>query len=252
MPPVNVAFTSTAYGPLWAPACASWLRSVAVGSRHFTVVPMGELGAEGITGKLGAAGITDRAYTHQAENGLVEDFLSDPTLTHLFMTEMDMILPADILPKLVALDKPIASGIYFLRNGRGQPCLFQKVITSRENPYVFSPVTSFPTTQPFRVDHTGLGCVLFKREVFEHPKMPYPWFDLSAKKYGSDMYFFTNVKDAGIEVWADPSVMCDQIDYKIETFQDYKNRLVEEPRYAQSGVILGTTESHRNGATVVA
>lgn len=251
MTPINLAFTSTAYGPLWAPACASWLRAVAVGSRHFTVTPMGELGAEGITGKVGAAGITDRAYTHQAENGLVEDFLSDKTLTHLFMTEMDMILPSDILQKLVALDKPIASGIYFLRNGRGQPCLFQKVLTSRDNPYVFSPVSAFPTDQPFRVDHPGLGCVLFKREVFEHPQMPYPWFDLAAKKFGSDMYFYTKVKDAGIEVWADPSVMCDQIDYKIETFEDYRKRLVEDPNFVKGGVLIGTSECNRNGAVVV-
>lgn len=239
---VNVCFTSTAYGPLWAPAVASWLHAVAFGARHFAVESIGE---------VGSVGITDRAYTHSAENQLVHEFLAEKRYTHLFCTEMDMILPKHILPTLVALDKPIASGIYFLRNGRGQPCLFQKVLTSRENPYVFSPVTAFPTTEPFRVDHPGLGCVLFKREVFEHPKMEYPWFDLAAQKFGSDMYFFTKVKDAGIEVWADPSVMCDQIDYKVETFDDYKQRLVEDPRYAQSGVILGTSESHRNGATVL-
>lgn len=239
---VNVAFTSTGYGPLWAPAVASWLRAVAVGSREFTVTQIG---------KIGAAGITDRAYTHQAENGLVEDFLDDPTLTHLFMTEMDMILPPDILPKLLALDKPIASGIYFLRNGRGQPCLFQKVLTSRENPYVFSPVSAFPLSEPFRVDHPGLGCVLFKREVFTHPKMTTPWFDLAAKKFGSDMYFFTKVKDAEIEVWAHPGVMCDQIDYKVETFEDYKKRLVEDPEYVKSGVVIGTTERHRAGTVTV-
>lgn len=242
MTPVNVCFSSTAYGPLWAPAVSTWLRAVGYASRHFTVSHLG---------LLGGVGVTDRAYTHSAQNGLVEDFLMNPDYTHLFFTEMDMLLPPDILPKLVALDKPIASGIYFLRNSKGQPCLFQKVLTSRENPYVFSPVTAFPTTEPFRVDHPGLGCVLFKREVFEHPKMPYPWFDLAAQKFGSDMYFYTKVKDAGIEVWADPSVMCDQIDYKVETFDDYKKRLIEDPRYAQSGVLLGTTESHRNGVTVV-
>ena len=242
MPDVNIAFSSTGYGPLWAPAVATWLRAVAVGSRHVTVTQLG---------KVGGAGITDRAYTHQAENGLVEDFLADPTLTHLFCTESDMLLPPDILPTLLALDKPIASGIYFLRNGRGQPCLFQKVLTSRENPYVFSPVTAFPTTEPFRVDHPGLGCVLFKREVFEHPQMPYPWFDLAAKQYGSDMYFFTKVKDAGIEVWAHPGVRCGQIDYVNVDFDDYEKRVREDPTYAQSGVILGTSERHRNGAVVV-
>lgn len=242
MTPVNVAFTSTAYGPLWAPVCASWLRAVAVASRHFTVTQVG---------KLGAAGITDRTYTHQSENGLVQDFLSDPALTHIFMTEMDMLLPPDILQKLLALDKPIASGIYFLRNGRGQPCLFQKVVTSRENPYVFSPVTAFPTTEPFRVDHTGLGCVLIKREVFEHPKMPFPWFDMNATKYGSDMYFFTKVKDAGIEVWADPSVRCGQIDYVDVNFSDYEKRVSEDPKWVSSGVVIGNGCNDLRTAVVV-
>src|SRR3990172_5612281 len=237
---INVAFTSTGYGPLWAPAVASWLRAVAVGSRHFTVTQLG---------KIGAAGVTDRQYTHSAENQLVEDFLSDETLTHLFMTESDMILPSDCLLKLIELNKPIASGIYFLCNSRGQPCLFQKVLTSRENPYVHSPVTAFPTTEPFRVDNPGLGCVLFKREIFA--KLEQPYFDLSAKKYGSDMYFFSKTKWADIEVWAHPGVMCDQIDYKIETFDDYKQRLTEEQKYAQSCVVLETTERYRCPAEIV-
>lgn len=240
---INVAFTSTGYGPMWAPAVASWLRAVAVGSRHFTVEQIGQ---------LGAAGITDRTYTHQAENGLIQDCLANPDITHIFMTEMDMMLPPDVLPKLIELDKPIVSGIYFLRNGRGQPCLFQKILTSRENPYVFSPVTGFPLDRPFRVDHTGLGCVLIKREVFEHPKMEFPWFDLSATKYGSDMYFFSKVKWAEIEVWAHPGVMCKQIDYKVEELADYEKRIREDPAFLRSGVIIGASESHRAGVETVA
>ena len=237
--PINIAFTSTAYGPLWAPAVESWLRAVAVGSRYFTVTQLG---------KIGGAGITDRQYTHAAENQLVSDFLIDESFTHLFMTEMDMILPPDTLQKLVEIDKPIAAGIYFLRHGNGQPCLFQKILTSKENPYVHSPVTGFPLTEPFRVDNPGLGCVLFKREVFAQLKEPY--FDLAAKKYGSDMYFFSKVKWAGIESWAHPGVMCDQIDYKVETFADYAKRVKEDPKYAASGVVLGTSERDRCPAEV--
>ena len=237
---INVAFTSTAYGPMWAPAVVSWLQAVAVASRHFTVTQLG---------KIGAAGISDRQYTHSAQNQLVADFLDDPELTHLFMTEMDMILPADTLIKLIELDKSVAAGIYFLRNGRGQPCLYQKVLTSKANPWVHSPVTAFPMTEPFRVDNPGLGCVLFQRDVFA--KLEEPYFDLKAKNYGSDMYFFSKVKWAGVEVWAHPGVMCDQIDYKVETFADYAKRLKEEPGYATSGVVLGTSERSRCPAEIV-
>lgn len=240
--PVNVAFGVTAYGPCWAPAVDSWLKVVGVTARHCAIHHIG---------KVGGTGVTDRQYTHSAENILVTDFLNNPDMTHLFFTEIDMILPDDAIIKLLALDKPIAAGLYHLRNGRGAPCLFQKVLTSRENPYVFSPVTAFPTVTPFRVDHVGFGCVLFRREVFEHPKMQFPWFDLKENMYGSDMYFYTKVKDADIPVWVDPTIRCNQIDYKIETFADYEQRLKDDPKYAQSGVVIGASECNRNGAVVV-
>ena len=253
---INVAFTSTAYGPLWAPAVASWLHTVAYTSRYMAVTPLGLLGdvitdrvKDQLSQKILGTGITDRQYTHAAENQLVADFLADERFTHLFMTEMDMILPPDAIVKLLELEKPVASGIYFLRHGNGQPCLFQKILTSKENPYVHSPVTGFPLTEPFRVDNPGLGCVLFQREAFK--TLAEPFFDLAAKKYGSDMYFFSKVKWAGVEVWAHPGVMCDQIDYKVERFADYLKRIQEDPKYVASGVVLGTSERGHCPAEVV-
>ena len=119
--PVNIAFTSTAYGPLWAPCVSSWLRTVAYTARYFQVEHVG---------KIGGAGISDRMYTMTAQNCLVKETLLNPTFTHLFMTEMDMMLPHDCIIKLLALDKDMASGVYFLRSnlqaGRGQPCLYKK------------------------------------------------------------------------------------------------------------------------------
>lgn len=228
--PINVTFASTAYGPLWAPAVDSWLRVVGVTSRALAVT---------LRGKVGGVGITDRNYTHVAQNTLVEEFLADPASTHLYFTEMDMILPDDAILKLLALDKDIASGLYFLRNGDGQPCLYQKAMISRDNPYPFSPVRLFPTDRPFKAGCPGLGCVLFKRRVFETLK--FPWFDLKAgpKGYGSDIFFFTHVQEAGIEVWVDPSVRCGQIDYTVIGFEAYNEKLKKDPTWAAKGMILG-------------
>ena len=225
---LNVAFGVTGYGPLWAPPVESWIRAVAVASRLFTVTQVG---------KIGGAGITDRMYTHSAENILASNFLDDPDYTHLFMTEMDMMIPPDTIQRLVEMDVPVASGIYFLRGGTGQPCLFQKAFTSRGNPFPHTPVTIFPTDKPFRVDCPGLGCVLFKREVFERVK--FPWFDLKESMYGSDMYFYTKCKDARVEVWANPAILCDQIAYTIDSVEHYQKRLREDPGFAKSGFIIG-------------
>lgn len=235
MTPVNVIWGMVAYGPYpYSPVYSSHMRAIAYASRVFTT--------DFREAKIGGVGATDRVYTHSGENMTVEDFLSVPDATHLFLTEMDMVLPLDTITKLVALDKPIASGLYFIRRGRGQPCLYAKSLTPADNPYPHSPVTLFPTDRPFQMDPIGggcpgLGCVLIKREVFE--TVPYPWFDLKESTYGSDMYFYTKVRNARIPVWVDPSVRCDHMDYTQATFADYEQRVQEDPNWRSSGFIIG-------------
>ena len=238
MEDVKVAFTSTGYGPLWAPAVSSWLRLIGYTARQFEVNHIG---------KLCGAGVTDRMYTHSSENNLVQTFLDDPEPTHLFMTEADMILPHDAITKLLALDKDIASGIYFLRSGTregvGQPCLYKRpsAVEKNSSPYGHCAVSLFPTDSPFKVDCAGLGCVLFKRTVFE--TMPFPWFDLKEANYGSDMYFYKHARDHGFETWVDPSVACGQIDYYEMTIDDWKWQLETNPKFAKYGFIIGQQEA---------
>lgn len=235
----RILFASTNYGPMWAPAVESFIACVGHTQRRFHMEfpwPKGEV--------CGTA-ITDRTYTHSAGNNLVDAFLkADPKLTHIFLTENDMILPHDTIIKLLEVDQPIVSGVYFLRKGRGQACLYVKTYVTKENPYVHSPVSIFPENRPFALDPKGhggcpgLGCVLIKREVFE--KIPFPWFDLKESNYGSDMYFFTKVRDAGFDVWVNPEVMCGQIEYTTTSIHDYHQRMQEDPHFAASGYIVGT------------
>lgn len=244
----NVAFGATAYGPMWAPAVTSWLRVVGYTARQFNIQHIG---------KIGGAGVTDRTYTANAENQLAQEMLNDESFTHLFMTEMDMLLPHDTITKLAELDKDIVGGVYFLRGevqpARGQPCLYKKApaiewdkrrIAHESGKYLHTPVSLFPRDTAFSVDHIGLGCALIKRKVFE--TLAKPWFDVkSASKeelsgYGSDMYFFTKVKEAGFEVWCDPTVICGQIDYYVTDMDDYMWQLENNPAFAGRGYIIGS------------
>lgn len=244
--PVNVAFTSTAYGPLWAPAVSSWLRAIGYAARYFHVEHIG---------KMGGAGVTDRQYTHMAENQLVVDFLAHEELTHLFMTEADMILPPETIVRLLETmndERHMVSGVYFLRaqlpESLGRPCLYKRPAATIKgtNDYAQSPVSIFPTDAPFKVDCAGVGCVLIKRHVLE--TMPYPWFDLSAQRFGSDMYFYKHAKDHGFQLWADPRVQCGQVDYYVTDIEDWKHQVDTNPAFAGRGYIIGQG-SDSNGAT---
>lgn len=231
---IKIVWGMVAYGPFpYAPVYTSHMRAIALASRHYaTVFSDGS--------KIAGIGSTDRTYTHSAENAVVRDFLSIPDATHLFLTEMDMVLPDDTLVKLAALDQPVASGLYFLRGGYGQPCLYKKTFTTKENPYPHTPVSIFPTDKPFYLDEQGggcpgVGCVLIRREVFE--AIEPPWFDLKENFYGSDMYFFTKVRDKGFQVWIDPTVRCSHMDYVAWDFDDYARRLATgEPKI--EGIML--------------
>lgn len=246
MTPPRILWGMVAYGPFpYASVYTSHMRAISYASRYYAT---GFL--DGSAGMLSVYA-TDRTYTHSAENMLVRRMLSEEDCrdaTHLFMTEMDMVLPIDVIPKLVALDKPIASGLYFLRGGEGQPCLYAPApVTPVLNKYPHTPIGIFPTETPFKIAKAGgcagLGCVLIKREVFE--AIEDPWFDLKEKNprtlegYGSDMYFYTKVREAGFEVWVDPTIRCGHVDYVTADFDDYVKRQQTHPEELQRRFIIG-------------
>jgi len=227
MDEIKIVWAMPNYGPIYTPVYTSHMAAIASAASRMRVEHLG---------KMGAVDATDRMYTHSSENNVVQNFLDIKDATHLFLTESDMILPSDTLIRLLAHDKDLCSGVYFLRGGDGQPCLYKKTITPRDNPWVHSPVTIFPTQELFQADCPGVGCILIKRKVFETLK--FPWFDLKEGMYGSDMYFYTNVRDAGFRVWCDPAVMCDQIDYQIVGYKDYVERMKKDPKFGSNGYII--------------
>jgi hypothetical protein len=244
--PPRIVWGMTAYGPFpYAPVYTSHMLAISYASRYYAT---GFL--DGSAGMLSVYS-TDRMYTHSAENLLVERFLKETDGTHLFLTEMDMVLPLDTIPKLARLEKPIASGLYFLRNGEGQACLYVPApVTPALSKYPHTPVGIFPQDTPFRLGKKGgccgLGCVLISREVLE--AIPYPWFDLKEKNpqtgegYGSDMYFYTKVREAGFEVWIDPTVRCGHMDYTTVDFDDHLKLLREKPEDLTKRFIIATPD----------
>ena len=237
-PATRIAWGIPQYGPIFAQVYASHLATIAYASRMFHMERLGD---------IPMVGATDRMYLHSAANEIVRQALAEPSITHIFWTEADMILPVDTIPRLLAVGKPIVSGIYFLRGGSGQPCLYAPTpVEVKENPYLHTPISIYDERAPFPLHKKaggcpGMGCVLIETDVFR--AIAEPWFDLKAndvgKKngYGQDLYFYTKVKWAGYQVWADPSVVCDQIDTHIVGYGDYRRRLAQDKGIGAGGFI---------------
>lgn len=228
------------YGPIYPQVYENHIAVASYASRYLT------------THKLGSVpivGSTDRMYLHTACNTVVRELLKTDC-THIFWTESDMLMPFWTIPALLAHDKDIVSGIYFLRNGEGQPCLYTKGEKSvKTGVHSAHPVSIFPEDSMFKAHCPGMGCVLMKREVFE--QIDAPWFDLKegfSKEngkiygYGQDIFFYSKVADAGLDVWVDSSIHCGQVqDYTI-SIHEYKKK-ISDPEFKPNGMIIGEGES---------
>jgi hypothetical protein len=136
-------------------------------------------------------------------------FKGDITYDKILWIDSDINwTPQDVL-KLYHSDKDIVSGAYLLANG--------EVTAYRE---LFKPGMTYDEVielkEPLRVDAVGMGFLMVKSGVFE--SLSRPWFqspiadlEFNGKKYsipilGEDLSFCKRVKDAGFDIWLDPSV----------------------------------------------
>lgn len=173
---------------------------------------MGSLAKEGIVCTPKFVCVTNKMGLATASN-MITDQILDLKPDYVFWTEMDMILPGHavttLLKHILKYDLKVLSGVYFLR-GSGEPCLYRRIIGNKEHKYAHTRLATFPKNTIFPVGVPGVGCVMFKREIFEGLKKPI-WDDQEGE-CGQDMFFYTNLADAGIQVYADSSVICEQID----------------------------------------
>ena len=61
-----------------------------------------------------------------------------------------------------------------------------------------------------------MACTLIKREVLEvvaenNKEEPNPWFGSQASVFGEDVIFCRRAREAGFDVWCDPTVKCNHI-----------------------------------------
>jgi hypothetical protein len=115
--------------------------------------------------------------------------------THILFVDSDMVFNEDVLDRLLAHKKPIVGVQY---NKREFP--LKGVQEALDEP---------SETELYRAKHVGTGMLLIDLTVF--PKLKGAWFNFGrdsqgALALGEDVWFCNTARDAGFDVWIDPTI----------------------------------------------
>jgi len=119
--------------------------------------------------------------------------------THILFIDSDMQFPPDTVDRLLALEKPIVSVKYHKRKFPLETVLTQ-LPESEEN-----------DEKPYRVAVAGTGVMLIDLSVFTAGIIKLPWFNFGRGAHGEltlgeDAWFCYSAREAGFEVWVDPTI----------------------------------------------
>lgn len=144
-----------------------------------------------------------------ARNEIVREFLASDC-THLLFIDSDTVPPIDAITKLLALNKPIATGVTPIVEFNEETDEFYRKwnVVDQNDTHVQ------PNTGIVKAKGAGSSCILIRREVFE--AMEAPWYRFHYTKndkqedviVSEDIFFTIMALGKGFETWADTSVIC--------------------------------------------
>jgi len=139
--------------------------------------------------------------------------LKDPTVTHLYFMDYDVVPPKGTLQKLLGYDLPIVAGIYPMQTN-------QQVWSFKCGSEWYPRHRKILTDRLCEVNCLAGSTLLVKREVLE--KLPNPPFKIKYKEVtdegrcydeGEDEYFSRIAREAGYKLMVDPTIICKHYNY---------------------------------------
>lgn len=150
--------------------------------------------------------------TDWQRNALAQRFMavsSNPEDT-LVMLDNDHAHPADVIERLVEVNKPVVGALAFKRGKPYEPCAFMY----GEDGFWHSPVT-WDAGVVYEVDGLGHAAIAIQRQAFlqlEAAGHKYPWWKYEYGENGDmpseDMYFMRICREAGIKHHLHTGVVC--------------------------------------------
>lgn len=145
-----------------------------------------------------------------ANRNAIIDMALEADATHIFFIDDDVLIPKDALPRLLAHDKDIVSGLYLMRNFPHAPIAFNAALNDGRCRFKFLRTGEKGLVE---VVGFGLGCCLIKMDVFK--KMEKPWIrigQLNAQEWNDDIEFFNRARELyDYKLWLDLDIQCGHV-----------------------------------------
>jgi hypothetical protein len=166
--------------------------------------------------------------------------------THVLMVDTDMVLPADLITRLLADDKDIVGALTF---GGGVSGIvipsMRKIVEDSQGRPTMGVYWDYPRQELFPVDAHGAAALLVKREVISTVREargkdhPMPWFAHGMHNnvpIGEDVAFCILAQKCGFEVWCDSRIEVAHHKSYFIGEQEYESSIANErhPYYAES------------------
>lgn len=142
--------------------------------------------------------------------------------THLLFIDSDTVPPKDALTDLLDHEVDIVSGITPILHydtEKGKFSTMDNCFTHQDRDEKTGEVVQTHVVKRLtglqKIWRCGTSCLLIKREVFEKLEQPYFVFEFNddgtETKRSEDLYFCDKAHEAGFEIYADTSVICQHV-----------------------------------------
>jgi GT2 family glycosyltransferase len=144
-----------------------------------------------------------------ARNKIVQ-YALDNDYEYIMWVDSDVIVPQDIVDKLIKHNKSIVSGIYMTIGKDELP----RVVHNVETETAYEPMSEdMVDTGLQQASQIGFGCVLTKIDIFNKVRFRCERYDTGFIRYGEDYCFSNDIwLKHDIPVWVDTNI---QVPHKV-------------------------------------
>lgn len=169
---------------------------------------------------------TSGSYIDLGRNELISRTLTDsPDVTHILFIDQDMVLPEDVVTKLLDRDKEVVGATYFTKDPPYYPVAL--VWDENDNSHFLDSWTDDLTP----VGSIGMGCTLIRTDLLRDMQAEYEsvdgdrpgWFVINGQRrpMGEDTHFGFRCHKMGIVQYMDTTLLCGHEGSEVVTHQHY-------------------------------